>query len=113
MTAPAQAPAQTTAPRRTFTWKLAFITALALAFRIAYVWWFDRNNYAPAGDAFYYHYQANAIAGGHWFIEPYAWKCFGQHIQSAAHPPLYPLYLAAWSVFGATSTLWHRIATAF
>ena len=43
--------------------------------------------------------------------KPYQWRCFGTHVQSAAHPPLYPLYLSVWSALGATSTLWHRLAT--
>jgi 4-amino-4-deoxy-L-arabinose transferase-like glycosyltransferase len=107
MTAPADTPART----RSFLWKLTVITAAALAFRVGYAIWYDAVHNPPGGDAFYYHYQANAIAGGHWFIEPYAWKCFGQHIQSAAHPPLYPLYLSAFSLVGAASPLWHRLAT--
>jgi hypothetical protein len=98
--------------RWSFRWKLAVIVGGALAFRIAYVVWYHYNHGSPGGDSFYYHYQANAIAGGHWFIEPFAWKCFGQHLQSAAHPPLYPLYLSVFSLAGASSFLWHRIATA-
>lgn len=100
------------AGRRRFERWLLVITLAGLVLRVVYSIWFEHNHYAPAGDAFYYHWQANAIAKGHWFIDPYLWKCFGTHAQSAAHPPLYPLYLSVWSLFGGTTTLWHRIATA-
>jgi hypothetical protein len=97
---------------RGFTFWLVVITLAALALRIAYVVWFELTHIGPAGDAFYYHYQANAIADGHWFIEPYQFQCFDLKIQSAAHPPLYPLYLSVFSVLGGSSTLWHSLATA-
>ena len=71
-----------------FAKRLGLVTAAALILRIAYVVWFERTHVAPAGDAFYYQYQANAIAKGHWFIEPYVWQCFHHKVQSAAHPPL-------------------------
>jgi 4-amino-4-deoxy-L-arabinose transferase-like glycosyltransferase len=74
--------------------------------------WYELTHIGPAGDAFYYHYQANAIADGHWFIEPYVFQCFDMKMQSAAHPPLYPLYLSVFSVLGGSSTLIHSLATA-
>jgi Dolichyl-phosphate-mannose-protein mannosyltransferase len=98
--------------RQPFSYRLALITAGALVLRIAYVVWYEKTHLGPGGDALYYHEQANAIAQGHWFIEPYLWRCFGTTVQSAAHPPLYPLYLSAFSLFGGTSTLVHRLATA-
>jgi 4-amino-4-deoxy-L-arabinose transferase-like glycosyltransferase len=98
--------------RRGFTFWLVVVTVGALALRIGYVIWYELTHIGPGGDAFYYHYQSNAIADGHWFVEPYQFECFGTKIQSAAHPPLYPLFLSVFSVFGGTSTLSHSIATA-
>src|SRR5204862_363200 len=52
----------TTGRTRGFAWWLGAITLFALVLRIAYVIWFERTHPGPAGDAFYYHYQANALA---------------------------------------------------
>ena len=60
------------------------------------------------GDWHFYHWQANLIADGRGFIEPYKWK-FQHHVSpSAGHPPLYPLALSVVSLLGGTSELSHR-----
>lgn len=91
--------------------RLAVIGAVAFAVRLVFAIVYEQSHGGPGGDAFYYHWQANAIAKGLGFIEPYAWKCWDFQSPSAAHPPLYSLYLSLFSVFGGTSALVHRIAT--
>lgn len=71
-----------------------------LATRHLYLW----------GDAYYYHYQANLLAEGHGFIEPFIYLHGGGAHPSAYHPPLWVLYLAAFSVVGLKSWLTHRLA---
>lgn len=90
---------------------LSFVVLAALVVRVVYAIVYDQSHAAPGGDAFYYHWQANAIAEGLGFVEPYGWKCSGLIDPSAAHPPLYSAYLALFSVLGGTSTLVHRLAT--
>src|SRR5262249_49732107 len=69
------------------------------------------NNAKVGGDAFYYHFQANALAKGAWFVEPFGWAVLhGRETPSAAHPPLPVIYLALWSRLGLDSVNWHRVA---
>jgi 4-amino-4-deoxy-L-arabinose transferase-like glycosyltransferase len=59
------------------------------------------------GDWWFYHWQANLIADGRGFLDPF--QLLQHHaVPSAGHPPLYPLLLAGLSKAGLTSTLWHR-----
>jgi 4-amino-4-deoxy-L-arabinose transferase-like glycosyltransferase len=59
------------------------------------------------GDWWFYHWQANLIADGRGFLDPFQLL---QHraVASAGHPPLYPLLLSGLSKLGLTTTLWHR-----
>src|SRR3954468_6546740 len=59
------------------------------------------------GDWWFYHWQANQIADGRGFLDPFQ-LLQGRAVASAGHPPLYPLLLAGPSKLGLTSTLWHR-----
>jgi 4-amino-4-deoxy-L-arabinose transferase-like glycosyltransferase len=93
-----------------FTAGLALITLLALAWRVAYVL-LNVHRLRLNGDAAYYHWQANDIAHGHWFIDPTQWRLFGRETPSAGHPPAYLLYLAAVSKFIGTSETTHRLAS--
>lgn len=82
----------------------------------------DSNGYKPnfigrapdniCGDALVYHDGANLLAEGEGFISPlrllYA---DGVRYPSADHPPLYVVYLAAWSTVGADSVLAHQLAS--
>jgi 4-amino-4-deoxy-L-arabinose transferase-like glycosyltransferase len=64
------------------------------------------------GDGFFYHYQALALAEGDGFADPYRWRNLDGDVQpSAAHPPAYPVYLAAWSLVGVRSPTGHRLVT--
>jgi len=89
---------------------LLFATALGAVIRIA--WLVARWNH-PIGfeDAFFYHHQANFLADGKGFISPFPYLSSGISSPAAEHPPLYSLYLAVFSLMGATSVGWHQLAT--
>src|SRR5262249_10979214 len=89
---------------------LGAITGAALAWRVAYdLWQIDRI--PLGGDASYYHYQANDIAHGKWFVDPFQLRYWGRITPSAGHPPAYILYLAAVWRFSGHSELTHRLAS--
>jgi 4-amino-4-deoxy-L-arabinose transferase-like glycosyltransferase len=85
-------------------------TAIGALIRIA--WLVNRWN-DPIGfeDAFFYHHQANLLAEGKGFISPFPWLTTATETPAAEHPPLFSLYLAVFSLFGATSVGWHQLAT--
>lgn len=65
------------------------------------------------GDALYYHEQANALADGDGYVDPYRWRnLHGDVRPSATHPPAYGTYLALWSLMGVRSMTGHRMASA-
>ena len=70
-----------------------------------------RRDFALLGDDFFYHWQANALADGKGFLNPFTWKALGRIEPSAAHPPLYSMYLGVFSWLGFTSALAHRLAS--
>ena len=81
-------------------------------------WWRPTTNrsgyhgYKLGGDAFYYHWQANALAKGAWFVDPFVWHFMGgTERPSATHPPLYVTYLSLWSRLGLDTVTWHRFAS--
>jgi 4-amino-4-deoxy-L-arabinose transferase-like glycosyltransferase len=108
--------AVSTRSARRFYVVLAAITAAALAWRVGYVLWWHFHSVFGArtklnGDAAYYHWQANDIASGRWFIDPGQYKFFGRVTPSAGHPPNYLLFLAFVSKFIGTSVTTHRLAS--
>ena len=74
---------------------LAGLTLLGFLVRVLNVFWWRPTTDAPGyhgyrlwGDAFYYHWQANALAKGAWFVDPYVWHFLGgRQRPSATHPP--------------------------
>ena len=94
---------------RPFTTKLAVIAAAGVALRALYLFTIGRH-ITGIGDWHFYHWQANLIADGHGFAEPYKWLFEHRLSPSAGHPPLYPLALAAVSALGGTGELAHRCA---
>jgi 4-amino-4-deoxy-L-arabinose transferase-like glycosyltransferase len=68
------------------------------------------HGYRLWGDAFYYHWQANALAHGAWYVDPVRWYLDGTQLPSAGHPPLFPTYLALWSAIGLDGVTAHRLA---
>ena len=94
-------------PTRGFALRLAGLAAAGIALRALYLFTVGRH-VTGVGDWHFYHWQANLIADGRGFIEPYKFR-FDHHVSpSAGHPPLYPLALSGVSLLGATSELAHR-----
>jgi 4-amino-4-deoxy-L-arabinose transferase-like glycosyltransferase len=102
-------PDRTRFTARHFWLLLALIALAALAWRVLYVAELVTKN-PRYGDGFYYHQQANLIADGHWFANPWA-ALEGRYTPAAVHPPLYSLVLSISSFFGGTSYLAHKIAS--
>jgi hypothetical protein len=94
--------------RRRFAAWLAAWALAGLALRVGYVLTIARKD-PNAGDPFYYHTQANLLAAGHGFAEPFAWVNFHRVVPSAFHPPLFSVVLAASSWLGGTSYLAHKL----
>jgi 4-amino-4-deoxy-L-arabinose transferase-like glycosyltransferase len=98
------------ATSRRFWWGMAIIAAGALAVRFTWVL-VARRNFSLHGDDFFYHWQANALAEGKGFLNPFVWQAVGTVKPSAAHPPLYSLYLSVFSWLGFDTPLAHRLAS--
>jgi 4-amino-4-deoxy-L-arabinose transferase-like glycosyltransferase len=96
--------------RRNFAVGIVIIAIVALGLRVAWVL-IARRDFALHGDDFFYHWQANALAEGRGFLNPFTWKALGRIEPSAAHPPLYSMYLSIFSWLGFTSALAHRLAS--
>jgi hypothetical protein len=102
-----------------FARRLGLIGVIALAVRVANVlWWRPTTNvhsyahgYYLWGDAYYYHWQANALAKGYWFVDPFRFSFGPTHRPSSVHPPLYTIYLSVWSWLGFDSVTAHRLAS--
>src|SRR5215218_10036470 len=96
---------------RRFWFALGAITAVGLVLRVLYVWRVadDPDGF---GDPLFYHLQANFLADGKGFSEPFTWKDTGRYIPTAVHPPLYSIVLASSSVLGFESFLAHKLVSA-
>ena len=96
-------------PTTPFVWPLVIVALVALIVRLA-----DALTYTPllVGDPVYYHTQANLIASGKGFAEPFSFIFGGQIVPTAFHPPLYPLLLSIASAFGATTYTAHQVTGA-
>lgn len=116
---PADPYPEPSAGRRFAYWMLG-IGAVAAAVRWMNVFWWrpttdlpGYHGYRIGGDAYYYHWQANALAKGAWFVDPLLWYNTGRQRPSATHPPFYVIYLSLWSRLGLDSVTWHRFASTF
>ena len=94
-------------PRGSFRARLAAIVAGAVALRLLYVLVLARH-VPMAGDSQFFHAEANLVAGGRGYIEPFLDAAYGVHVPTAAHPPLYPTVLAGVSLLGGDSVLTQR-----
>ena len=92
---------------RRFRLALGGLAVAALLLRVAYVW--RTRALLPFGDAFYYHEQANLIADGRGFIEPYTWVREQRAVATAFHPPLWSATLSVFSFLGVRSWTGHRL----
>jgi hypothetical protein len=93
---------------RRFGWWLGGIAAGAFVLRVAYA--LTLGPFSGLTDPRYYHLQANLIADGHGFADPYVASFSGHTLPAATHPPLFPLLLSVVSVFGGTTVTAHRVA---
>lgn len=98
----------TAAPERTFWRRLCAIAFGALVLRIgAAVYVHQRMGLT--GDAVWYLGVARLLARGAGFVEPLHYDLLHVRMDSAAHPPLYPLFLSITDFLGMHTTLTHRI----
>jgi 4-amino-4-deoxy-L-arabinose transferase-like glycosyltransferase len=96
----------------TFRGRVALIAAFALGLRLLYVFVLARH-VSMAGDAAFFHAEANLLADGKGFIEPFVDAAYGKQVPTASHPPLYPLVLTPVSWLGGTGVLAHRAVSCF
>jgi len=91
--------------------ELVAIALLAFTVRLVFLIAAAPEKAAELGlsDPFYYHAQANLVADGQGFIEPFQYLFRGRDVPSATHPPAYVLVLAASSAFGGTSLFAHEL----
>ncbi len=93
-----------------FAVAVAGLTILALAIRIVVTLKTYQDLDLGFSDNTFYHRQANLLADGRGFIDPFRLRN-GLVAPTAAHPPVYSLYLAFWSFLGFDGILDHRIAS--
>src|SRR3954462_4595143 len=98
--------------RGTFRGRLAAIVAGAVVLRLLYVLVLARH-VPMAGGSQFFNAEANLVAEGKGYIEPFVNAAYGTSVPTAAHPPLYPTVLAGLSLVGLKSVLAHRALGAF
>jgi hypothetical protein len=94
-------------PAREFGLRLAALVAVGVVLRAIYLFVIARD-VTGIGDWHFYHWQANDLANGLGFDEPFRLRFDGVQLPSAGHPPLYPLALSVVSLLGGTGELAHR-----
>jgi 4-amino-4-deoxy-L-arabinose transferase-like glycosyltransferase len=94
---------------RSFAWKLALLSASALAVRLFYIFVIAPEPVGVGGDASFYHSAANLIAQGHFYER----RIFGHAHQTALHPPLYSLLLSVVALLGGVHLLPQRLVGLF
>ncbi|HKP89748.1 MAG TPA: glycosyltransferase family 39 protein [Thermoleophilaceae bacterium] len=90
-----------------FRARVGLIALAGVALRLGYVLGPARDT-KGIGDWYFFHWGANLIADGHWFVEPFLHTFEGRLVPSAGHPPLWELLLSGVSFLGGTSYLAHR-----
>jgi 4-amino-4-deoxy-L-arabinose transferase-like glycosyltransferase len=96
-------------PQRFWACLLA-ITGAGFALRLLY------SLRVPTGllsDGTFYHEQANLLASGHGFVQPFVFTFEGASAQTAIHPPLWSSALAVASWFGFNGVDSHRVFSCF
>ncbi len=94
---------------RAFRFRLGGIVLFGVALRALYLLTVGRD-VTGVGDWFFYHWTANDLADGRFFVEPYRLRFDHVSLPSAGHPPLYPALLSVVSALGGTSVMAHRAA---
>src|SRR6476661_5409288 len=90
--------------RGSFRVRLAAIVAGAVVLRLLYVLVLARH-VPMAGDSQFFNAEANLVADGKGYIEPFVNAAYGTSVPTAAHPPLYPTVLAGLSLIGLHGAL--------
>lgn len=97
---------------RRFWILLGLVVLAGLAWRLLYI-----RVVSPAyprfGDPFFYHQQANLLANGHGFVDPFVWNRSRRLLPTSFHPPLYPMVLSVGSLLGFTGYFAHRVISCF
>ena len=94
---------------RAFRFRLGGIILFGVLLRAIYLLTVGRD-VTGVGDWFFYHWTANDLADGKFFVEPYRLRFDHLTLPSAGHPPLYPALLSIVSALGGTSVMAHRAA---
>jgi 4-amino-4-deoxy-L-arabinose transferase-like glycosyltransferase len=95
-------------PARSFGYWLAGIVLLGLVLRAIYAYAIVGK--APLlGDALEFHLQANYLAEGHGYIQPFVFRDTGHAVASADKPPLFVFLEAAVSLVGGKSWQAHHL----
>ena len=112
-----------------FALLLGLICLLGLVIRVGFI--VSERDSKLGGDAIYYHKAANLLADGKGFIDPFRYLYGSEetitlangeirtvtipigHVEpTAGHPPVYVVYLAAFSELGMRSAMSHQVASA-
>jgi 4-amino-4-deoxy-L-arabinose transferase-like glycosyltransferase len=96
------------AAARPFGRRLAAIVLLGLALRAIYAYVIVGDD-PLLGDALEFHLQANYLADGHGYIQPFLFQSTGRALPSADKPPLFVLLEAAISLLGGRSWQAHHL----
>lgn len=67
--------------------------------------------YAVGGDARYIQEQANLLADGKFFINPFLYGFDGTVVDSSGDAPLYTVFLSVFSFLGFETVAWHRVVS--
>lgn len=95
---------------RTFALWLLAATLVGLAVRLFFIFRYKYDQ-GIGGDSAYYHYQANALAQGLGFVDPWSWAVRKTGtFPGAEHPPLYTIFLAIPSSLGFDTFRQHIVA---
>jgi 4-amino-4-deoxy-L-arabinose transferase-like glycosyltransferase len=94
--------------RRRFALGLGATAVVAFSVRLVYA--LTHSGLGFLTDPNYYHQQANLLADGRGFVDPFTWIVQGKSAATAAHPPLFASLLSVLSWLGARSSLSHQVA---
>lgn len=97
---------------RSFRWVALVVVVLALCVRVVTTLVAYQDLPLGLDDNFYYHEQAQLLAEGEGYANPFVHADTGELVATAQHPPLYSTYLAAVTLLGADTPLAHRLASA-
>ena len=98
-------------PVPSFNAWLTVIAALSMAWRL-FTFLRITTVIPNFGDPFYYHSQAELLAAGKGFIEPFGHRLTGALTPTAFHPPLFSMWLSIPSWLGTHSYLAHKTMAA-